>query len=523
MKDSRLKSLLPYLTIIVVGFLLYLPTLFFGFTYLDDNTLILDNSGFLSNISNIFEAFRQEVFHILHSSAAYYRPILTVSFMLDAQLGGVNPFIYHLSNILIHLLACCLLYLFFVKLKYRRELAWFFALLFAVHPVLAQAVAWIPGRNDSLLTVFVLLSFISFSNYVEQKKWWDYGWHLLFFALALFTKENALILIALCGLYLQTIVKERFFSARERKLLVGWGVVAVGWFLLRQAALVNPLQYSLPEIGRMMVFNSPVIVQLLGKALFPFNLSVLPVMRDTTFISGLAAAVLLAVLIWRTKNRRGNYLLFGFAWFTLFVIPTVFSLNPTQDFGSYYQLEHRIYLPLIGIIIMLLETGLIRDLDLKRKGVLAILAGSLILFAGLNYSHTKNFSDRISFWENAVKTSPHSPLAHRNLGAMYYLAGSPDKAEPEYLKSAELNSAEPMVHNNLGLIYMNRGKLKAAELEFARELAINPNYDNALFNLGLLYARQGKIREAAALWQRTLEINPEYGDARKYLELIRAR
>jgi protein O-mannosyl-transferase len=93
---------------------------------------------------------------------AYYRPMMTISLILDAQIGGASPFIYHFTDIVIHLLASCLLFLFFKKLNYRKDLSFFFALIFAIHPVLSQAVGWIPGRNDTLLTVFILLAFIAF-------------------------------------------------------------------------------------------------------------------------------------------------------------------------------------------------------------------------------------------------------------------------------------------------------------------------------------------------------------------------
>lgn len=76
----------------ITAFILYLPSLFFGFSYFDDNVLVLDNLRFLKNLGNIFQAFQQEVFHIQHFSAAYYRPILTLSFMFDAQLSGTSPF-----------------------------------------------------------------------------------------------------------------------------------------------------------------------------------------------------------------------------------------------------------------------------------------------------------------------------------------------------------------------------------------------------------------------------------------------
>jgi hypothetical protein len=100
-----------YFWFLLLAFFLYLPSLFFDFSYFDDNVLILDKLFFLKNIGNFFRIFQQDVFY-LSSSGSYYRPILTLSFMLDAQISGKYPFFYHLSNVLYHLTASLLFYLF---------------------------------------------------------------------------------------------------------------------------------------------------------------------------------------------------------------------------------------------------------------------------------------------------------------------------------------------------------------------------------------------------------------------------
>jgi hypothetical protein len=518
-----LKSFRPYLWLVGIGFLLYSKALFFGFSFLDDNVLILQNYGFIGDLSNFLQAFRQDVFGALQNADAYYRPLLTVSLMLDARLGGALPFIYHFSNVIIHLLAVCLLFVLLTKLEYGRGPVFFFSLLFTAHPVLTQAVAWIPGRNDSLLAVFIFASFIFFLNYSRSKKWSDHFWYLLFLILAFFTKETALVMILPVFLYLHLIKKEKFFSYNDKIFFAGWIIISVIWFFLRLAALTHPLYAGTWVIVMAMFQNLPVFIQYTGKMFFPLNLSTLPVIRDTTLVYGLLALTLLAVLLLASQNRRNNYVLFGLSWFVIFILPTLFFYNPADASGTNFHLEHRTYLAFIGIIIVLLETDLFKGFDLKRLKYALPATLVLLLFAGLTFSHLEDFRDRLHFWANAARTSPHSPLAHRNLGAMYYLDGQPDKAEPEYQKALELNPQEPMAHNNLGLIYMARGRFKAAEAEYNKELEINPDYDNALFNLGLLYAREGRFKDARALWEKTLAVSPGYDDARKYLRLIDGR
>lgn len=508
-----LKRWLPYLLIILIGFLLYFKTIFFDFTYLDDNVLILDNYRFLSNLSNIFQAFRQDVFYNPYSGA-YYRPILTLSFMFDAQIGNTSLFAYHLTNIIIHLIASCLVFLLLIKLMYNRNLALFFSLIFTVHPVLTQAVAWVPGRNDSLLAVFVLVAFISFLNFLEKKMWKYYLWHLFFFALALFTKETAFMLAIICILYLQCIIKERLFSFNKKILSLGWFIIASFWFLLRQSALKNnPIELTVSDMSRALSINLPVVIQFIGKVFLPLNLSVLPIIKDTTFIYGFISIILLMTALFLSKYKRYNFVVLGLSWFIFFLVPTLALHNPALALGHDYHLEHRVYLPIIGFFIVLLEFDLLKNFNVRKKKLIILFMLLILIFSVITFMHSDNFKNRSVLWKNAVETSPHSPLAHRNLGAMYYLDGLLDEAEREYKKSLELNSSEPQVHNNLGLIFMNKGMLKEAEEEYKKELAINPFYDDAHFNFGLLRYKQGKLKEAEGLWKKAIEINPDYINA----------
>lgn len=505
----------------MLGFVVYARSLFFDFTYFDDNVLILDNLPFLQDVRNIGTAFTMEVFHILHGSAAYYRPLLTISFMPDALIGGSAPFLYHFTNIGIHLIASCLVYKLLRTLAYAKEVALFASLLFVVHPVLTQAVAWIPGRNDSLMTIFVLAAFITCIHYAQSKKALSYRLSLLFFTCALFTKETALVIPVIFLFYL--IAHGSVNKSVITKLGSGFITIGVLWAILRHFALKNPIPMTMQDMIQSIFNNAPASIQLLGKVFFPFNLSVLPIIRDTTFVWGTIASITILVIVLAefvlyTKSRKKNIMmmLFGVVWFVAFLFPSFIRPNPTvvADF-----IEHRLYLPIIGILIFLIESRISILLSKIPKeivygtGILLIL-----LFSITTLIHGNNFSDKLTFWQNAAKNSPHSPLAQRNLGAMYFLENEFELAEEYFKKSLTLNANEQMAHNNLGLIYMNRGQLKEAEDEYKIELRINPYYDNAHFNLGLLYYKMGNIKDAVALWKRTLEINPDYVDAQRAID-----
>lgn len=509
---SCIRGQRPYFCIALVGFLLYLRTLFFGYTYLDDNALILDNQNFLRQFSNIIPAFRMDVFQVLHSAAAYYRPLLTASLILDAHFGGVSPGFYHLTNLLIHLCVSCLVYRFLMSLECEKAAALFWALVFTVHPVAAQAVAWIPGRNDSLMAMFVLAALISLTGFFRTGR---RGWilaHFLCFAFAIFTKESALGLVPLGLLSWATLTKERRRFRDAAFLLSGWGLTLALWFFLRRAALRHPLQMALADMARSFMGNLPAVVPSAGKIFFPFDLSVFPILRDMSFAYGYAAAGVLAAALWAARKKSWPRTVFGLTWFCLFLLP---SFAISADF-----LEHRLYIPMIGVIVIICETRWFEGHVASSKIGSGLAGLALVALAVGAFVHSRNFADRLSFWKNAVETSPHSPMAHRNLGAIYYLDGQPNLAEPEYRKALELNPFEQMAHNNLGLIYMHQGRLRDAEEEYRKELAVNPSYDNVFFNYGLLCYAEGRFVDAASLWKKTLEINPDYMDACRNLALL---
>lgn len=505
-----MKKIKPFLWISVLGFLLYLPSLFFDFSYLDDNVLILDNLNFLTNASNLFRAFGQDVFHVLYFPTAYYRPILTISFMFDSWIAGATPFFYHLSNILIHILTANLVFIFLRKINIKQELSFLGALIFAVHPVLTQAVSWIPGRNDSLLLLFVLSSFIFLINR-------SLFLHFTFFALAIFTKESAIVLIPLFVFYIWLISETKSSKSDLFDLAIGWFGIISFWFLLREHALINQIPMSFGNALQAIAVSSPSLIQFVGKIFIPVNLSVLPIIQDTSFLYGIFSLFLFFIFIFYGVKKKENYwqyCLFGLLWFLAFLVPSF--VKPTSAIAADF-IEHRLYAPIIGILIILFKSPLFEKIEFNKKKVL-IICGIIVLLLGLkNLTYQQNFKNRLAFWQNAAQNSPHSPLAHRNLGVMLYFENRFDEALNQYQKALELNPQEPMAHNNMGVILMNQNKLDEAKKEFLAELKINPYYDNALSNLALIYYKQNKKEEAVKLWQEVIKINPGYLFAYKNL------
>src|SRR3989338_2227938 len=173
LKSIFLEGRRPYLWIALVAILVYGQTLFFGFVNLDDTKIITENYTFFKDVRNLPQIFLRDPY-LATAPATQYRPLIIASFMLDVLGGGKNPFMFHLTNIFLHAIAAGLLFALLLKLGYNRNISFLFSVLFTVHPVLTQAVAWIPGRNASQLAIFVLSSFLCFLNWLDTRKWGYY-------------------------------------------------------------------------------------------------------------------------------------------------------------------------------------------------------------------------------------------------------------------------------------------------------------------------------------------------------------
>ncbi len=503
----------PLLIIMVIGVLLYLPTLFCDYHYLDDNVLIKDNFYKIQNLSYIPQAFLEGAFLDSYGAELYYRPLLTISFIIDAQFGQNSLFFFHLTDIILHLITACLIYLILIKLKLNKKLAFLFTLLFTVHPINLQAIAWLPGRNDPLLAVFVMAGFLFFLNWLESNKYKWYWWFLGFYAISLFTKETAIVFPFLCLAYLFLVKREKLFTKKYWLIGIPYIVITIPWLFLRSTIIDSPMSENY-NVWQSLSENIPAIIPYIGKIIFPFNLSVFPYLADMPMIYGLIAIAGIITLLIYTKNTNWRYVIFGFTWFLLFLLPSfVRPLSSLADFS-----EHRVYTSLLGFILILwqIRIPLPKNINWQKVGVIFSLI-IIVIFSTLNITHAKNYKNKITFWSDAVINSPSSSFNRNNLGAMYYLDGEYEKALRQWEKTLELNPNEPLTHNNIGLIYEKLGQYTEAEQAYFAELQINPYYDITHFNLGLLYARINKGDKAAEYWHKTIELNPNYFDA--YLNL----
>ena len=391
-REIFLNSWRPFFWIAVVIFLVYSATLFFNIVYLDDNVFVIGDHSYNKDLSNLPQIFKEDVFRTPNQGGSFYRPILRLSFMLDARSGeDAVIFMSHLTNLFLHILVACLLFVLLMKFDVKKETAMGWSLIFGIHPLTAEIVAFIPGRNDSLLAIFAFLAIWFFIDYLKTRKRSAYFWHFVFLAMALLTKETAVVVPALCLVYAAVFIGRKEMIAdltRYLYLLIGWLSFYLGWFLIRMAVLNNFVGNADYHIIPSLFKNLPALIPAIGKIFLPFNLSVFPVMQDMTMVYGVIVLILLSLWFVLSQNKNYRLVIFGTAWFILFILPTLIKpMDKASDFS-----EHRIYLPMIGFIFILLGMGRLKFINFSRKNILIIGLILAIFFSSITVFRNKYYN-----------------------------------------------------------------------------------------------------------------------------------
>jgi hypothetical protein len=495
------------LILATVTVMVYGRTLFLGFTKLDDTIFIVENASYNADLKNVGVSFQRGLFN--PTKDAYYRPLFLVDFIFESRLFGVNPAGYHFTNLLYHVLSVILLFLFLKRIKIPPADSFLLSLLFAVHPVLTQAVAWIPGRNDLILMVFFLSAFILLLKYLEKPKPALLLPHFILILAALFYKETAVIIPVIMGcfslLYMKSGWRKLIFPA------ITW-IAAVGtWFLVRSTATLANNWISPPEMLRAGMERLGVILQYLGKIFLPVNLAVFPEAREITLIWGIIALAALVFLVVYSKSYKKTLTWLGLFWFLVFLVPVLIVPKELND----QVFEHRLYLPVVGILLMLSQVfPFSHGLDNRQKFILISVIA--LIFSVQSFIRSGYFSDPVTFWTHAAEGSPGSAYARTLLGTKIE---DPDERERHFRMAYALDPNLKNLNYYLGKVLFDKKQPDSADVYLRKEVVNNPVPD-AYFLMALIAFNKNQFDSAAVYLERVIELNPFDPQANHNLALL---
>ena len=485
--------------IVLLGTAVYANT--FGNSFLWDDLGLIVQNEYIRDWRYLPRIFTTNLFQNIGESTSFYRPLQSLSYLIDYSLYELNPAGYHLTNLLFHLLNAILIYLLLNLIQKKRKLSLLASLLFVVHPIHTQAVTYIAGRADPMAAFFL---FLGLYLYIKRSGLWGAGYYwgsLISFILALLTKEIALIFPFALVLH-----NRCFQSSREgfpKPRVLPFFIVAAGYVLLRLTILNfsgGHFFFNGAIVISMILTFSKVSVSYLRLLLVPLNLHSerLVSLSSSLWEREVLISLAIIIVIWIVAlgtYRRSKLVFFSLAWFFLNLLPVsnIVIINA-------WMAEHWLYIPSLGFFIVL-AMGMVKLFELRIPSSLKIWRIPVVLFIILIFSFyssltiRRNFDwkDELTFYRKTIISSPYSPRMHNNLGNACIDQGLYEEAVEAFKRAIEVIPRFPVkmgptfpakVHNNLGNAYYHKGLYRRAAEEYEKALEIAPDLEILRSNLG---------------------------------------
>lgn len=463
----------PYIIIAILGLISYFQVVTFGYVNFDDDMQIKSNMENLGDIDNLGEAFLTDSFFT--KGGYYYRPLMNATFLLDTQVSGDSPWMHHTTALMLHILSALALFSLLQYLKYGKIPSLFWASVFAVSPFFSNAVAWLPARNDLLMGLFALLSFLYYLKFLDKGKVLYYILHIICIMAAFMSKEIAFLLTIAFVFHTFLFKKKELFSKKSFAIYAGWVLLFLLWLYLRSFSHTDGSTRFDPMGINQFLINLPFIPELIAKFFFPFFVTVMPTYSAHITIIGILIIAGIIYYAIKSKDRRLKYVLFGAVFFLLFAAPGMIFRYPTaKDYFEYF--EARSYLPMMGFILLCIELVPRSFYDLRKNISKAAIAVILIALIAINNWKIQNYDDPLSFWKAAVIHNPDRALFNFHLGRNLLKSGKDDLAKRFYLRALKLNPNIPEANYETGLLYFKDQQYAKSVPYFEKVIAKEDKY-----------------------------------------------
>lgn len=542
--SPSLSTWSPYLwgtLIFAVTLLVYLPALSGTPLWDDDGHLTARVLRSLTGLGRIwFEP----------GATQQYYPLLHTAFWLEARLWGDAYVGYHLVNILQHATAAVLFALLLRRLAVPG--AWLAALLFALHPVCVESVAWMSEQKNTLSLVFYLAAALAWVRFDTERQPRHYALATIFFLAALLTKSVTSTLPA--ALLVLAWWRRGTLRLKADVLpLLPWFVaaLAMGWFTAhfeRDLIGAHGADFTLSLMQRVLLAGRALWFYL-GKLALPIDLTFiyprwsLDASALWQYLFPLAALGLAGGLLWWSRRQRGP--LAAFLLFAGTLVPALGVVDIYPFLFSYVadHFQYHASLALFALAAAGLTLALARVDSRGRYGALGLLLGTL---GGLTWAQSGEYRDHFSLYGATLQRNPDCWMAHHNLGVVLVNNGRAAEALPHYQRALalranyvecytnlgyalnqlgqidaartaltealRLNPDYAEAHNNFGNVCLARQQTALALHHFAEAVRLQPSYLYAHLNLGLTLARVGRVAEAVAHFSTAAALDPEFAD-----------
>lgn len=476
--------------IILATFISYYPSLSFEFyTYLDDGKLITQNQVVTEFPKYTKEIFSDFVFGLYH-------PATTLSFILDYQLFGANPFGFRLHNLLLHLLNTLLAFVLIKRLTRNSYISLFSTLIFALHPMHMESVIWISERKDVLYSFYFLLAAICYLYYRENKGNKYLILLIATFTLSLLSKAAAVVLPVIFVIFDYYYEGKFTFKQFVSKWYLFMLSVIFGIINIKAQNTIDFIQPIAYKYTAAQLFTIPVYaftwyvtqffipIKLAAKHLYPRVIA--GEIANFYYLAWLWLACL-GFLFYRFRKNR------LFVSGTLFYIASIALLIKLILTGNDIVSERYSYIPYIGLSLAL---GSLTKWIEEKKTLPFLFISLIIFYAGYTLQHSKNWKSEKEIWTRVSELQPDMALAYFELGNYHKDKKDYSQAIIEYKNATKHAPNMYAAYANIALCNIFMQNFNDAKEYLNQAIAINPEKPDAYFNRGNINLRFNKLDEA---------------------------
>lgn len=510
----------------LVTFLVYLPSLKNSFVSIDDYRYVPGNFS----IRHIDLKFLKLILTTV--IASNWHPLTMLSYAVDYAFWGVDPFGYHLVNIIFHSVNTSLVFLLTFRLMElkgqgldgRLFTGIIAALLFGLHPIHVESVTWISERKDVLSGFFFLLSILAYIRYAKAPAILFYSASLVFFTLAAMSKPMAITLpiallmldfyplerfVDLKGLFKKIFEKLPFFAVSLASALLTIWAQGTGGAIRDLGAI--PLSMRVFISIRALVFY-------LYKMVFPAGLSPFYPPPQNTGLFSLEFLICLSIVLGITifcalTLKRSK--IFSVAW--LYYVTTLLPVIGLIQVGDQAAADRYTYLPGLSPVI-LASVGLWRffkgfPANTRRAAVTSLTLLLAAVLAILTIKQEAVWKDSLTLWSHEIKNYPGVAFIYNSRGLVYQERGENKPAIDDFSKAIELDPKYAYPYNNRGYTYQRMGDYQQAVKDYNKAIELDPDMPNPYNNRGLADYEQGKYKEAIEDFNRAVSVDPGFVNA----------
>lgn len=498
--------------LLLIPLILYAQSFGFNFVFHDDDSIILQNVEVLKQFDWQKLLFTDA--WILKKQIELYRPLQSITFALDYQIGQTNPAVYHVHNVLAFAMGIVLLYLFFIQLGITAAHSFLLSALYGVHYLFANTVCWIPARGDLYLFLFSMLTLLLWFKVLHSGRMLYVLLAALTYFLALMAKESAIVVLPIIALI---TYQQKKLQIKNTWLLI-FGALSIMlsgiYFYMRSLSIINtPNIFTLEGF----LYNIRIIPEQTGKFFLPAFFSVMPAFTMLLTLLGCLVLMVIASLLFLYRKQLPMGMIGLGA--TLFILPTLPAVVYKPQFTgfAYDYLDHRLFFPATGLL--LIAYHLVQSLISKRISTSYVYILMLVL-AGYSYAVSRSYTDYKTYYTNATETNPRSGLAWMNFGTLYARENNYTKAFEYFYKAKEIVPDNIELRLKIADSHLTLKQWDAMKRECKEIIAKSPKTLKAYYNIADYYVEMNQADSMRSWMQRAYRQDSSSADYYYYYAFL---